>query len=404
LQPMVGSLHTSTASVTGALTTSVLAGAAMAIPVGRWLDRHGGRLLMTFGSIAATVLVVAWAHVRTVGQLYLVFVGIGITAAMVLYEPALAVVVSWFDPPRRTTAVLGVIVVAGFASTIFMPLTGALLDRYGWRTALLILAALHGALTIPLHAVAVRKPSRPAVPQRPPTRHDRAVAVRTVLRDRRFWWLGTAFVAHGAATSTMAVHLVGFLVYKGHPATFAATVAGLLGVLSVTGRLLLAGVRGRLSLTAVVAAVFTVQAVAALALPIVGRSRVGATLAVVAFGIGFGVVSLVKPTTVADRYGTTDYATIAGLLATPITLARATTPLAAAGLLATAGGYGAVLVAIGAACLLAAIGITARASAPPPKSHGFAASEEQPGEDEGGGPASGAQRMHERTMPAHCHP
>lgn len=36
LHPMAGSLHASTATVTGALTASVLAGAAMAVPVGRW--------------------------------------------------------------------------------------------------------------------------------------------------------------------------------------------------------------------------------------------------------------------------------------------------------------------------------------------------------------------------------
>jgi hypothetical protein len=47
LQPIARSLHASTATVTGALTAPVLAGAAMAVPVGRWLDRHGGRALMT---------------------------------------------------------------------------------------------------------------------------------------------------------------------------------------------------------------------------------------------------------------------------------------------------------------------------------------------------------------------
>jgi hypothetical protein len=114
-----------------------------------------------------------------------------------------------------------------------------------------------------------------------------------------------------------------------------------------------------------VAAVYTVQAAAAVSLPIVAVSRAGAALAVVAFGLGFGVASLVKPTMLADRYGTTAFATIAGILATPITLAKAAAPLAAAGLLA-AGGYVPVLVAVGAACLTAAVGILARASSPAP--------------------------------------
>jgi MFS family permease len=81
------------------LTASTLAGAAMAVPVGRWLDRHGGRGLMTAGSIAATGLLVAWSHVHTVAGLYAVLVGVGLTSAMVLYEAAFAVVGD-LVPPR----------------------------------------------------------------------------------------------------------------------------------------------------------------------------------------------------------------------------------------------------------------------------------------------------------------
>ncbi len=365
LQPMAAELHASTAVVTGAFTASVLAGAVMAVPVGRWLDRHGGRALMTVGSLAATALVLAWSRAHSVAQLYAVLTGIGITGAMVLYEPAFAVVVSWFDPARRARAVLAVIVVAGFASTIFMPLTGILVDRYGWRTALLGLAALHGAVTIPLHALIIRTAPRPPSHAVPTAKADRAAVVRAALRDRRFWWLAVAFVAHGAAMSAMTVHLVGYLVHKGHSATFAATVAGLLGLLSVTGRVVLTGVQRRLPLTVVVATVFAVQAAAAVSMPVVADSRLGAVAGVVAFGLGFGVASLIKPSMLADRYGTTAFATIAGILATPITLAKAAAPLAAAGLLAV-GGYVPVLVAVGATCLTSAVGIMARASSPSP--------------------------------------
>lgn len=81
---------------------------------------------------------------------------------MVLYEAAFAVVVTWFHH-RRGTALLAVTVVAGFASTIFMPLTGWLAGSHGWRTALLVLAALYGALAIPLHLL-IRRPPAAAAP------------------------------------------------------------------------------------------------------------------------------------------------------------------------------------------------------------------------------------------------
>ncbi|MEV4511227.1 MFS transporter [Dactylosporangium sp. NPDC049525] len=365
LQPMATTLHASTTTVTGALTASILAGAVMAVPVGRWLDRHGGRALMTAGSAAATGLLVAWSQVRTVTQLYAVLVGVGLTSAMVLYESAFAVVVSWFDPQRRARALLTITIVAGFASAVFLPLTGALVQRYDWRHALLILAALHGVVTIPLHGLVVRRAPHLTITARQRASASRSAVVRAAVHDSRFWALGVAFVAHGAAMTAMTVHLVGFLTSRGHPVTFAATVAGLLGVLSVTGRLVLTGAQRRIRITTVVAAIYAVQAVAALALLAIGNSRTGAVAGVVAFGLGFGISSLASPALLADRYGTIAYATIAGILTVPITLARAGAPLGAAAL-HTAGGYTPVLAAIGVACLIAATGIVTRASAPPP--------------------------------------
>ncbi|MFI7575407.1 MFS transporter [Micromonospora sp. NPDC049497] len=361
LTTMATDLGASTTAVTGALTASVLAGAVMAIPVGRWLDRHGGRALMTAGSLTATALLIAWSQVRTIGQLYAVMIGVGITGAMVLYEPAFAVIVSWFTPDRRATAMLAVTVVAGFASTIFMPLTGVLVAHLGWRGALLALAAVHGAVTVPLHALAIRRPPHTTAPT-PSARTDhtrrQVAAARTALHDPRFWILAATLVAHGAATSTIGVHLVGYLVSRGHPATVAATVAGLLGVLSVTGRLVLTGARRRLPVTTVVAAVFAIQAVAVLAMPVAASTRAGAVVTVIGFGLGFGIVSLATPALLADRYGSVAYATIAGRLAAPVTTAKAAAPLGAAALVHH-GGYHVLLACVATACLLAAAGMVA---------------------------------------------
>jgi predicted MFS family arabinose efflux permease len=259
-------------------------------------------------------------------------------------------------------------VVAGFSSSIFLPLTGLLVDHYGWRTALLALAVLHGAVTVPLHALLLR---RPATHPAPVSRSRVAVsgrdeAVRAAVRDARFWILAVAFVAHSTAISALTVHLVAYLISRGHPATFAAAVAGLLGILSVTGRLALTGAQRRVRPTTVVAAIFAVQALAAASLPLVGGSRLGAVIAVTGFGLGFGAATIARPALLADRYGTTGYATISGLLTVPVTLAKAGAPLAAAALLHATGSYTPVWAAIGGCSAVAAIGMLTRAGLPPP--------------------------------------
>lgn len=77
---MAATLGASTTAGTGALTASVPAGAVMAIPTGRWLDRHGGRALMT-GSLTATALLLPWSQARSIEQLYAVLIGIGCALA-----------------------------------------------------------------------------------------------------------------------------------------------------------------------------------------------------------------------------------------------------------------------------------------------------------------------------------
>lgn len=124
LVPTAGDLRASTGAITGAFTgaitgaftASVLTSAALAVPVGRWLDRRGGRALMTGGSLLGAVMLAAWSQVHALWQLYLVQVGIGIAAAASLYEAAFAVIIAWHAPRRRSTALLTSTVVAGFAS------------------------------------------------------------------------------------------------------------------------------------------------------------------------------------------------------------------------------------------------------------------------------------------------
>lgn len=176
---------------------------------------------MTVGSLVATGLVVAWSQVHTLTALYAVLIGIGVTGAMVLYEPAFAVIISWFDSgpksqgaPRRHRR-------RRVRQLIFLPLTGVLVVHVGWRTALLVLAAGNGLITIPLHALVVRKAPPASVPGAMTSAGQakrRRVAARAATRDGRFWILVVAFVAHGAAMSAMTVHLVAYLTSRGHPA------------------------------------------------------------------------------------------------------------------------------------------------------------------------------------------
>lgn len=354
LGPMSTDLGISTATSAGALTLAILVSGVMSVPVGRWLDRRGAHLLMTTGSLLASIAVLGWSQVQNVAQLYAVFVLIGIASAMVLYGPAIAVLVAVLEPKRRTNALLVVTLVAGLASTIFIPLAGQLINAHGWRHALLILGLVHNLVTVPLHALALRG-TRPTQAT-PADRGDRGV-LWVALRDGGFWLITTGFVLHSGALAIVSVHLVLFLVDLGYKPAVAAGLTGLLGLYSVTGRLVTSVLQRWLDMSTIAARTFLIQCFAIGVLPLLGKHPLGAALCIVLFGLGFGVSTLATPAILLDRYGAAGYGTISGALATPVLAARAIGPLGAA-LLATTAGYRYTMVPVALACVAASVCLT----------------------------------------------
>ncbi|GIH96962.1 MFS transporter [Planobispora siamensis] len=364
LVPMGRDLDAGTAELAGALTVSVLVSALAAPPVGRLLDARGGRVPMTAGAVLGAGAVLAWSQVTDLVQLYAVLAVIGVASAMVLYEAAFTVVVAVSTPDRRAGALLAITIVAGFASSVFLPLTGLLVQELGWRAALVILGIGYGLLAVPLHALVLpaREPGggeRDGDRERggaTPSGPGRAGAVRAALRGRAFWLLAAAFFAQTAAVSVIGVLLVAYLITLGHSPMFAAGTAGLLGVLSVTGRLVSTALTARRPVAPVTAVIFAVQGVGALALPLLGRSPAGAIGAVTLFGFGFGVATIARPALLADRYGTGAFGSISGALASPVRVAKAAAPLLAAALVPVAG-YTAVMAGVAACCVAAAVAL-----------------------------------------------
>ncbi|MEV4088877.1 MFS transporter, partial [Nonomuraea fuscirosea] len=114
------------------------------------------------------------------------------------------------------------------------------------------------------------------------------------------------------------------------------------------------GLQTRWPVATITAAMFALQGLAAVLLPLTGRGVAGAVVSVVLFGLGFGVSTIARPALLADRYGTTAYGSLSGALALPITVAKAVAPLLAAGL-AQVAGYPAVMGAVATACAFGAL-------------------------------------------------
>lgn len=370
LVPMRQEFGATTAQLSGALTLALAVSGLGAVVVGRWLDRFGARWVMTVGSLLGGASVVAWSRVQDVGQLYLAFAGIGLASAAVLYEPAYAVINTWFsrDRPR---ALLTLTVVAGFASTIFLPAAQLLIDALGWRAALLVLAAVVAACAVP-HALVLRRSpadlglapdgrpeddapaSSPATSPPPAQDADLSTyrgAAAAAWRPPAVRWLTLGTALEMLANAAVAVFLVAYLLEAGAPPGLAAVAAGALGALSVVGRVVLTVLAARIGTGRVAAVMIAGQAVGvALLFALPQPPATGAF--VLLFGAGFGVIHIARPAMLGRYVAPEVFATVSGQQALAGQLGRVVAPVAV-GALITASGYGAGFAAI-AGCALAA--------------------------------------------------
>lgn len=335
---------TLTAAFSGALVIAGLVG----IPVGHRIDRWGPRAVMTAGSLLAVAGVVGIATARSVWWFLAAWSVAGVAMAGVLYPPAFAALTRWWAP-RQVTALTALTLVAGLASTVFAPLTAALVGRLDWRATYLVLAAVLAVLTVPLHLFGLRGPW-PAAAVRSPRDGAGPVA-----RSRPFVLLTIAMALGAFAVYAVLINLVPLLLGRGFDTAEAALALGLGGVGQFAGRL---GYGRLVAMTTVrlrTALILGGCAVTTLLLAVVPGPAVVLVAIAVVVGAARGIFTLLQATAVTDRWGSAHYGRLNGLLSAPSLLATAVAPWAGTALAAVLGGYPAVFVLLAGTAAMAAL-------------------------------------------------
>ncbi|WP_151478226.1 MFS transporter [Streptomyces albicerus] len=340
----------STTATTGAFSGALLVSALIGIPVGRVLDHRGPRAVMTTGSVLGVIAILLVARAPNLTIFTAAWLLAGVAMAATFYQPAFAALTRWWGEDR-VRALTVVTLAGGLASTVFAPLTALLVEYLGWRTTYAVLAVFLAAITIPVHAFALRGPWPPA-PSHPTRQVDGS---RSVARSRPFLLLAAAFTLNGFAMYAVVIALVPLLMERGASAAAAAWALGLGGAGQTLGRTLYSSLVRRTGVaTRTVALIGLSAATTALLGAIHGPIPLLIALAVVA-GMVRGNLTLLQATAVTERWGAAHYGRFSGLLAAPVTVASALSPFVGAALAAELGGYPTLFAVLATVSVLAAV-------------------------------------------------
>ena len=227
-----------------------------------------------------------------------------------LYEPGFAVLVrSLGDHAPR--AILQMTFVGGLASTAFIPLSHILVERLGWRPALVVLAGINLLAATLVHAIVLR-PAAGAGPAMAGGGARAGLTARAAMADSRFWGFLVAFATYNLAFTAMVFHLLPLLDERGIDRAAAVALFTFIGPMQVTGRLVLLAVEGRVSARAVGRGLFLAAVPMILLLLAAGADLRILALFIIVYGVINGLLTVVRGTVIREAFGAASYGAIQG--------------------------------------------------------------------------------------------
>ncbi|PRD44914.1 MFS transporter [Phyllobacterium phragmitis] len=294
--------------VLAVFSVALFASALMAPVAGHLADRFGAGKMMMPGSAAAAaaLLLCALAPGRwsfTAGVL-----AMELASCFVLYSTAFVALVQ-LGGGNAQRSITHLTLIAGFASTLFWPLTAMLHEHLSWREIFAVFAALHLAVCLPVHAWLARRSryvdenldnsKQPAENKDPASRQRRGASPLFLL-------MLAAFAIEGFVLSAVLVQMVPLLAAVGLGAS-SVFVATLFGPSQVASRLInmLFGNALRQTWLALGATGALCAGLAVLLLT--APSLSGAVLFAILFGLGSGLMSIVGGTLPLEVFGRDGY-------------------------------------------------------------------------------------------------
>jgi MFS family permease len=215
---------------------------------GSLLDRLGPRRVVLAGGILLPLALASSGLATSISHLYLthgVLTPLGLS--LMGYVPVSVLITRSFVARRGLALGLasgGV----GVGISVVVPLTQLLIDRAGWRVAYFGLAAIAAGVILPIGLFALRggrislphapSPGAALGPAPSAPGGGREWTLPAALRSREFWLVTAAFTCLNSPNQLVLTHHVAHLVEAGQAKILVAGIVGLVGLVSIPGKIL----------------------------------------------------------------------------------------------------------------------------------------------------------------------
>jgi len=350
----------SRAATAGALSLLIVT-EGLSLPLaGSFTDRVGPRRALLLGGI---VLALGLGFTATVSSLWQLYFWLGLVTALGLgligMVPHIAILSREF-PQRRGTALGLAFAGGGVGIAVLVPLSQALISRWGWPTAYVALAVSTALLVIPpVPLFFPAAPAKPAVAAPDRTGKTEDWTVSQALGSGVFWLLFGSRVLASMGNQLIVTHQIAYAVDVGFSKLFAASVFGLMGICSIFGRIFFGYLADRIKREAAFTWVQAVSVLGIVALLLLKDDSLALLLYAYAvfYGLGQGSRALVLSAISADIFSGKSFGAILGYFTLSIGIGGAVGSWLGGFIFDTTGSYTSAFVIAALCCIGSVIAV-----------------------------------------------
>lgn len=308
----------------GGFSVGLLVAGFSAPYVGRSIDRFGGHVVMTIGSLIGALGLALIVHAAHPIAYLCVWMVLGVAMSANLYDSAFATLGRIFGAGARRP-ITALTLAGGFASTVSWPATHLLLEAFGWRNTYLVYAVLLACIAAPLHAFALPRSRFEAAP---PARGETKLPDKVLPpHGLPFVLVAAAFAAYAFVPSGLSAHLLAIFARSGIDAGTVVWIGALFGPAQVGARLIEFSFGRNLHPLWVARFALGVLLCAFAMLAVFGFSVPVAAAFALLFGGANGLVTITRGAVPLALFGASGYGRLMGRLAGPSLFVQAAAPL-----------------------------------------------------------------------------
>jgi predicted MFS family arabinose efflux permease len=318
-QPIVAETGWYKPYVISGLTCGLVIAGLTAPFVGTVISQGSGRCILVGGAMAFALgqIVIGLSPNLLVYFLGWIFVGIGMGSA--LYTACFGTLGHLYGANART-AISVVAIVGGLASTVFWPLSQFLIAAVGWRTTCFVYASLHIIVCVPIYAWVLPATGKQSADKNGAKHRTHLSGSREVVV---LWVFGGITALEAGIAASVAVHFLTILETVGVAAMAAAALGALIGPAQISIRFL-DGIFGQ-RLHPVFVLCFSSFAIM-LGLLLMAFGGPLLPIAMVSYGFGIGIFSIVSATLPLRVFGRIRYPALMGRITRPTRMVQAAAP------------------------------------------------------------------------------